>query len=85
MAFTPTTIAQGGISTLSYTLSNGAAIAATEVSLTDTLPANVVVADVPDARTTCTGGTLTAAAGGSDVSWSGGTLAASGPARSPSM
>ena len=65
MAFTPTTIAQGGISTLSYTLSNGAAIAATEVSLTDTLPANVVVADVPDARTTCTGGTLTAAAGGS--------------------
>ena len=78
MAFTPTTIAQGGISTLSYTLSNGAAIAATEVSLTDTLPANVVVADVPDARTTCTGGTLTAAAGGSDVSWSGGTLAASG-------
>ena len=77
MAFTPTTIAQGGISTLSYTLSNGAAIAATEVSLTDTLPADVVVADVPDARTTCTGGTLTAAAGGSDVSWSGGTLAAS--------
>ena len=84
MAFTPTTIAQGGISTLSYTLSNGAAIAATEVSLTDTLPANVVVADAPDAQTSC-GGTLTAAAGGSDVSWSGGTLAAGGPARSPSM
>ena len=76
MAFTPSTIAQGGISTLSYTLSNGAAIAATEVLLTDTLPADMTLADVPDARTTCTGGTLTAAAGGSDVSWSGGTLAA---------
>ena len=78
MAFTPTTIAQGGISTLSYTLSNGAAIAATEVSLTDTLPANVVVADVPDARTTCTGGTLTAAAGGNTIAFADGALAASG-------
>ena len=76
MAFTPTTIAQGGISTLSYTLSNGAAITATEVSLADMLPTDMMLADVPDARTTCTGGTLSAAAGGSDVSWSGGTLAA---------
>ncbi len=78
MAFTPTTIAQGGISTLSYTLSNGAAIAATEVSLTDTLPADMVVADVPDARTTCTGGTLSAAAGGNTIAFADGALAASG-------
>ena len=77
MAFTPTTIAQGGISTLSYTLSNGAAIAATEVSLTDTLPANVVVADAPDAQTSC-GGTLTAAAGGNTIAFADGALAASG-------
>ena len=76
MEFTPSTIAQSGVSRLSYTLSNGAAIAATEVSLTDTLPANVALAAAPDARTTCTGGTLTAAAGGNQISYSGGAVAA---------
>ena len=76
VAFDPTAIAQGGISTLRYTLRNGAAIGATEVALSDTLPANVVLAGVPNAETTCAGGTLTAAAGGGDVSYSGGSLAA---------
>ena len=75
MAFTPTTIAQGGISTLSYTLSNGAAIAATEVSLADTLPADMVVAAVPSAQTSC-GGTLTAAAGDTALTFTDGDLAA---------
>ena len=78
MAFTPSTIAQGGVSRLSYTLSNGAAIAATEVSLTDTLPANVALAAAPDARTTCTGGTLTAAAGDTALTFTDGDLAAGG-------
>ena len=44
MAFTQATIPQGGVSTLSYELTNAAAIGATEVSLSDTLPADVVVA-----------------------------------------
>ena len=35
-----------------------------------------MVADPPDVQTTCAGGTLTAAAGGSEVSYSGGTLGA---------
>ena len=50
MGFSPSTIAQGGVSRLSYDLGNAAAVGATSISLSDTLPADVVVADVPDAR-----------------------------------
>ena len=76
MAFEPSTIGQGGVSRLTYGLNNGEPVAATSVALSDTLPTGVVVADPPDAQSTCTGGTLTAAAGGGDVSYSGGSLAA---------
>ena len=76
MAFEPTAIRAGGVSRLTYELSNDTALAAASVSLSDTLPADIVLADPPDAETTCAGGTLTAAAGGGDVSWSGGTLGA---------
>ena len=76
MSFSPAAIGQGGVSRLTYGLDNGAAVAAASVSLSDSLPAGVVLADPPDAQTTCTGGTLTAAAGGSEVSYSGGTLGA---------
>ena len=76
MGFSPSTIAQGGVSRLSYELNNGAAVGATSISLSDTLPADVVVAGVPDASTTCAGGTLTAAAGGNQISYSGGAVAA---------
>ena len=76
MSFSPSTIGQGGVSRLTYGLDNGAAVEATSVALSDRLPDNVVLAGVPNAQTTCTGGTLTAAAGGGRVSWSGGSLAA---------
>ena len=76
MSFAPPEIRAGGVSRLTYELRNGAAVAATLVALSDTLPTGVVVADPPDAQSTCTGGTLTAAAGGDDVSYSGGSLAA---------
>ncbi len=76
MAFDPDTIAQGGVSTLSYTLNNSAAVGATSVSLEDTLPANVTVAATPNAETTCTGGALNAAAGGDTITFTGGALAA---------
>ena len=76
MAFEPTAIRAGGVSRLIYELGNDTALAAASVSLSDTLPADVVLADPPDAQTTCADGVLTAAAGGSDVSWSGGTLGA---------
>ena len=76
MGFSPSTIAQGGVSRLSYDLRNDAAVGATSISLSDTLPADVVVAGVPDASTTCAGGTVTAAAGGNQISYSGGAVAA---------
>ena len=76
MGFSPSTIAQGGVSRLSYELNNGAAVGATSISLSDTLPADVTVADVPDARTTCAGGVLTAPAGGDTLAFTGGAVAA---------
>ena len=55
-------IGQGGVSKLTYGLDNGALIGATAVALSDTLPADMVVADPPDVSTTCTGGTPAAGA-----------------------
>ena len=76
VAFSPATVDQGGVSRLSYGLDNGAALAATSVSLSDTLPGDVVLASDPDAQTTCTGGTLTAQGGGSTITFTGGELGA---------
>ena len=76
MSFEPATIDQGGVSRLSYGLDNGAAVGATAVALSDTLPGDVVLASDPDARTTCTGGTLTAQGGGNTITFSGGELGA---------
>ena len=76
MGFSPSTIAQGGVSRLSYDLGNAAAVGATSISLSDTLPADVTVADAPDAATTCAGGVLTAPAGGDTIAFADGELAA---------
>ena len=76
MGFSPSTIAQGGVSRLSYDLGNAAAVGATSISLSDTLPADVVVADAPNAATTCAGGVLTAPAGGDTIAFADGELAA---------
>ena len=70
MSFQPTAIRAGGVSRLTYELRNEAAVGASLILLSDTLPADVVVADPPNAQTTCTGGVLTAVAGGSEVSYS---------------
>lgn len=67
-AFAPSAIDQGGTSKLTITLGNPNATALTLASdLTDTLPANVVVAAAPNVGGTCTVGSMTAAAGGSTV------------------
>ncbi len=76
LAFSPATVDQGGVSRLSYGLDNGAAVEARSVSLSDTLPAGVVLADPPNAQTTCSGGTLTAQGGGNTFTITGGTLMA---------
>ena len=75
MSFVPPMIGQGGVSRLSYVLRNGALIPATSVALSDRLPADVVLAPELNADNGC-GGFLSASAGGSEVSYSGGSLAA---------
>jgi hypothetical protein len=72
--FSPSVNGPGGISTLTITLSNSNATAATlTAALVDSLPAGVVVATNPSASTTCGGGVVTATAGGSSVSLSAGS------------
>jgi len=74
MSFVPAMIDPGGVSRLTYRLENGSEVAATSVDLSDTLPDGVVVADPPNERQICAGGTLTAAAGDGGVSYSGGGI-----------
>ncbi len=89
-AFSPATIAAGGTSTLTITLSNASATAATlNAPLTDTLPSGVVTSG--SASTTCAGGTASTGAstvtptpqwagggGASSVTLTGGTIPANG-------
>ena len=76
-AFAPAVVPLTGISTLTFTIDNGASsLAATGLSFTDDLPAGVVVAPAPAASTTCTGGTLTAGAGTGSISYTGGSVSA---------
>ena len=73
--FDPDTLEPNMPSTLTVTLSNpNPSLAMTAISVTDPLPANVVVAPAPNTSTTC-GGTVTAPAGASSVKHSGGSLA----------
>jgi hypothetical protein len=76
-AFSPASMAINAISTLTFVIDNGAnGTAAGSLLLTDNLPAGVVVASPANASTTCAGGTLSAAAGDSTISYSGGTVGA---------
>lgn len=81
-SFSPTPIAWGSTSTLTFTMGNPNGTALTGVSFSDTLPAGLVIATPNGVTTpTCTAGTLmgqsiTAVAGSSSISMSGGTLSA---------
>ena len=76
-SFSPATIGTGGSSTLTVTLSNANARAITGTAFTDTYPSNLLNAATPGLTNTC-GGTSTAAANGSSLALSGGTIPASG-------
>ena len=77
--FSPSSVAAGAPSTLTFTIDNSAnAASATSLDFTDNLPAGLAVAAVPNASTTCTGGTLTAEAATAVVSYTGGTVPAGG-------
>ncbi|WP_421906331.1 Ig-like domain-containing protein [Mameliella sp.] len=75
--FAPDTINLGQSSTLTFTIDNsGSILDASGLDFTDPLPTDLVVAATPNASTTCTGGTLTATAGASSISYTGGTAPA---------
>ncbi|HSJ89873.1 MAG TPA: sortase [Anaerolineales bacterium] len=78
--FTPPAVNPGGISTLTITLLNTNTAPLVNVSVTDPLPGTVtdgvIVAPVPNARTTCAGGTVTAVAGSQTITMTGGTVPA---------
>lgn len=73
--FGPAATIAGGVSTKTITLSNAGADAATITSFTDNLPNGLVIASVPNAGNTC-GGALSAPAGASTVTMTGGAIPA---------
>ncbi|NYF80593.1 beta strand repeat-containing protein [Granulicella arctica] len=76
--FTPTAIGVGVTSQVSFTLANpNAGTALTGVGFTDALPTNLKVASSNGAATTCSGGVLTATAGGSSISLTSASMAVS--------
>ncbi len=76
-SFAPSTIAQSGISTLTFVLSNSAPIAASNAGFTDTFPAGLVVAPTPAVSSTC-GGVFSASSGAGSVTLTGATIPATG-------
>ena len=72
--FSPNSIIVGGVTTLKIALSNDNGTDATITSFTDNLPSGLVIANPPNASTTCVGGALVANAGASTVSMTGGTI-----------
>ncbi|MDD5057077.1 MAG: DUF11 domain-containing protein [Sideroxydans sp.] len=78
-AFATSPINTGGTSVMTITLTNSTGTAMTSAAFTDTYPSGVMLnAATPAASTTCTGGTVTAVAGGGSVALSGGTIPANG-------
>lgn len=78
--FSPDTIQQGGSSTVAIRLSNSGDGTLNSVSVTDPLPAGMVLADPPNAYTTCDGASssITAVAGQSSASLTGAVIPANG-------
>ncbi len=74
--FAPDSIAEGNTSTLTFTIDNSAsALAASALAFTDNLPAGITVATAPNASNACAGA-LTAVAGTSVITLSGGSVGA---------
>jgi LPXTG-site transpeptidase (sortase) family protein len=79
-SFSPDPISVGGISTLTFTITNAnTGTALSGVAFTDTLPAGLQVAATPNSGTTgCGAPTFSPSAGATSLTFSGGTIAASG-------
>jgi len=76
-AFMPTSIAVGGTSTITITLTNPNAVPLFGAAFTDTYPANLVNTGTPMGATTCGAGVVTAANNGTSVALTNGTIPAS--------
>ncbi len=75
--FSPDTIGVGNASRLVFTIDNASGTPVTDLAFVDNLPADVVLATPPSPTTTCgVASTLTAASGGSTVTFSGGSVGA---------
>jgi LPXTG-site transpeptidase (sortase) family protein len=70
----------GNSTRLRITLNAPADTAISNLSVTDNLPTNMVISNIPPASTTC-GGTLTATTGASSISLSGGSITQGGSCR----
>jgi len=72
----PATVDPGGISTLTFTIDNGAnLIDAGSLAFIDNFPVGLIVAATPDANSTC-GGTFNPAASATALAFTGGSVAA---------
>jgi len=77
-SFSPTTIVEGGTSTLSFTITNpNASVSLSAIAFTDMFPAGMEVFGAPGATNTC-GGTFTTAVHATTIRLSGGSLPAGG-------
>ncbi|MGN7966465.1 LPXTG cell wall anchor domain-containing protein [Microbacterium sp. 22179] len=75
-SFSPTSVPVGGVSTLTFTVTNTSELAAKAGwSFTDSLPSGLVVANTPNVGGNCAA-TTTAAAGATSISIANGTLTA---------
>ncbi|UZW61436.1 DUF11 domain-containing protein [Lysobacter enzymogenes] len=83
--FAPATINAGGVSTLTFELTNKSTNSTNSINFRDTLPANVVVAPTPNVRTSCPSGgalgtslpsgmSVTAVAGSGSITVAGASL-----------
>jgi hypothetical protein len=73
-SFLPSEVGIGAVSVLTFTIDNNAVDApVSNLAFTDNLPAGMVVASVPNVQNSCTGGVVTAVAGSSTISYSGGS------------
>ena len=74
-AFAAASVPVGGTTTVTYSIHNpNSSVTLNGVGFSDTLPAGLIVASTPNLTNTC-GGSPSAAAGGSGVSLTGGSLA----------
>lgn len=75
-AFSPDTVGPGSASRLVFTIENTDPSPASDLAFVDNLPAGMTIADAPDVDNSC-GGTVSAPAGGTTISLSGGSVGGS--------